>query len=150
MHEKLVAYDRWSLIGKIKEISPKGLFTKWLLTGGGRLREVVARRELTVAWLCTEPFNIARSLTTGVNTCSGASWAKALYSVKERITTDMTINRAPTNTPTENHRWSKYGWIWPNLTNDLLYRVVYHRTWHNDKEIPLFSRNSLYLLEYFL
>ena len=23
-------------------------FTKWLLTGGGRLREVVARRELTV------------------------------------------------------------------------------------------------------
>ena len=27
---------------------PPGLFTKWSLTGGGRLREVVAMRELTV------------------------------------------------------------------------------------------------------
>ena len=30
----------------------KGLFVKWSLTGGGRLREVVAMRELTVPEFC--------------------------------------------------------------------------------------------------
>ena len=32
----------------------KGLFVKWSLTGGGRLREVAAMRELTVL-ICYQP-----------------------------------------------------------------------------------------------
>ena len=117
-----------------------------------------------LAWRATKKFSEAaalhsaiyaqdiynNALTTGVKTCSGTSFAKALNNVTERIRTEATINRAPTKTPTENHRCSKYGWNWPNLKNDLLNRVVYHRTWNNDREIPLFSRNSLYFREYFL
>ena len=42
----MVAYERVFLT--VFDWETKRLFTKWSFTGGGRLREVVARRELTV------------------------------------------------------------------------------------------------------
>ena len=42
----MVAYER--VFKTVFDWETKRLFTKWSLTGGGRLREVVARRELTV------------------------------------------------------------------------------------------------------
>ena len=43
----MVAYKR--VFETVFDWETKRLFTKWSLTGGGRLREVVARRELTVS-----------------------------------------------------------------------------------------------------
>ena len=42
----VVAYER--ALETVFNWETKRLFTKWSLTGGGRLREVVALRELTV------------------------------------------------------------------------------------------------------
>ena len=42
----VVAYER--VFETVFDWETKGLFVKWSLTGGGRLREVVAMRELTV------------------------------------------------------------------------------------------------------
>ena len=42
----MVAYER--VFKTVFDWETKRLFTKWSLTGGGRLREVVVRRELTV------------------------------------------------------------------------------------------------------
>ena len=49
----LKKFELWSLTREflkqyLREKQNGRLFSKWSLTGGGRLREVVARRELTV------------------------------------------------------------------------------------------------------
>ena len=46
----VVAYER--ALGTVFNWETKRLFTKWSLTGRGRLREVVAMRELTVVSYC--------------------------------------------------------------------------------------------------
>ena len=48
----VVAYER--VFETVFDWETKGLFVKWSLTGGGRLREVVAMRELTVL-ICYQP-----------------------------------------------------------------------------------------------
>ena len=45
----MVAYERVFEI--VFDLETKGLFVKWSLAGGGRLREVVAMRELIVLLL---------------------------------------------------------------------------------------------------
>jgi len=42
----VVAYER--ALGTVFDLETKRLFTKWSIIAGGRLREVVAMRELTV------------------------------------------------------------------------------------------------------
>ena len=42
----VIAYE--GVFETVLDWETKGLFVKWSLTGGGRLREVVAMRELTV------------------------------------------------------------------------------------------------------
>ena len=53
----VVAYKR--ALETVFNWETKGLFTKWSLTGGGRLREVVALRELTVLGHVKLTWNVA-------------------------------------------------------------------------------------------
>ena len=66
----MVAYER--VFETVFSQETKRLFAKWSLTGGGRLREVVARRELTVTKrILPQGLTIAFTLFYHMNTVQG-------------------------------------------------------------------------------